>query len=210
MSSATTSTNSTPDDPQAPPARKRHDPEDFRMSIGEHLTELRNRLFLGAAGFLIAFIVCFIFGTPLSRWFIHPFILACVRNKINPQMYTREVAESFMTYIKIIMIIAASAASPWMLYQLWQFIAAGLYPKERKYITKYLPLSIGLLVSGMAFLYYYVLPLMLEFFLLFAARPGHPSRRAAPGSSPSPGRPSSIPSAPRSTWIRAADPWDPH
>ena len=167
MSSATTSTESTPGEPKTPASKKRHDPEDFRMSIGEHLDELRNRLFLGAAGFLIAFIVCFIFGERLTRWFIHPFIEACRRNKINPQMYTREVAESFMTYIKIIMIIAATAASPWMLYQIWQFIAAGLYPKERKYITKYLPLSIGLLVAGMAFLYYYVLPLMLQFFLAF-------------------------------------------
>ena len=62
-----------------------------------------------------------------------------------------------------------------MLYQIWQFIAAGLYPKERKYVTKYLPLSITLLIGGMLFLYFYVLPLMLEFFLAFNIGPSFKS-----------------------------------
>jgi len=137
------------------------------MSLGDHLDELRNRLFLGIVGFVVACIICFIFGEPISRWFIKPFIDACERREIDHRMYTREIAESFMTYIKIVMITAASLAGPWLLYQVWQFIAAGLYPKERKYITKYLPLSIVLLFTGMAFLYFYVLPLMIEFFLAF-------------------------------------------
>src|SRR5207237_4636679 len=51
--------------------------------------------------------------------------------------------------------------------QLWQFVAAVLYPRERKYITKYLPLSIFLLITGMLFLYFVVLPLMMTFFLEF-------------------------------------------
>jgi Sec-independent protein secretion pathway component TatC len=78
-----------------------------------------------------------------------------------------EASESFMVYIKISMITAAALASPWLIYQVWQFVAAGLYPHERKYITKYLPLSITLLVAGMTFLYFFVLPLMLKFFLAF-------------------------------------------
>jgi Sec-independent protein secretion pathway component TatC len=174
------SANTTDPTPTAPPKAKKkdHNPEDFRMAIGEHLEELRNRLFLGVAGFVIACIICFIFGEHVTRWFILPFITACDRNDINPQMYTREVAESFMTYIKIVMISAATIAGPWILYQIWQFIAAGLYPKERKYITKYLPLSIGLLISGMVFLYFYVLPLMLEFFLAFNL--GLPVKRSHP------------------------------
>jgi Sec-independent protein secretion pathway component TatC len=164
--------------PPPKPKKKDHNPEDFRMAIGEHLEELRNRLFLGVVGFVVACIICFIFGEHVTRWFIMPFIKACDRNDINPQMYTREVAESFMTYIKIVMISAGSIAAPWIVYQIWQFIAAGLYPKERKYITKYLPLSIGLLISGMVFLYFYVLPLMLEFFLAFNL--GMPVKRSHP------------------------------
>jgi Sec-independent protein secretion pathway component TatC len=179
MSAATPPTSSDPGEKKAAPAKKkRHDPEDYRMSIGDHLEELRNRLFLGAVGFVVACIICFIFGEHVTRWFIKPFIDACDANDINPQMYTREVAESFMTYIKIVMISAATIAGPWLLYQVWQFIAAGLYPKERKYITKYLPLSITLLISGMVFLYFYVLPLMLQFFLAFTL--GDVMRRSHP------------------------------
>jgi sec-independent protein translocase protein TatC len=55
-----------------------------------------------------------------------------------------------------------------MLYQLWLFVAAGLYPHERKYITRYLPLSIALLISGMLFVYFLVLPWTLQFFLAFS------------------------------------------
>src|SRR5436190_24370331 len=70
--------------------------------------------------------------------------------------------------MEISMISAAALASPWMLYQLWKFVASGLYPNERKYVTKYLPLSIVLLLSGMLFLYFYVLPVSIEFFLKFS------------------------------------------
>jgi sec-independent protein translocase protein TatC len=59
-------------------------------------------------------------------------------------------------------------ASPWIVYQFWQFIAAGLYPKERAYITKYVPLSITLLITGMLFVYFLVLPWTLEFFIAFS------------------------------------------
>ncbi|HEX8914529.1 MAG TPA: twin-arginine translocase subunit TatC, partial [Humisphaera sp.] len=62
-------------------------------------------------------------------------------------------------------------AGPWMLYQLWQFVAAGLYPHERKYVVKYLPYSLVLLVLGMAFMYFVVLPITLEFFIGFNIGP---------------------------------------
>jgi sec-independent protein translocase protein TatC len=56
-----------------------------------------------------------------------------------------------------------------MIYQLWLFIAAGLYPKERKTITRYIPLSLGLLISGVLFVYFMVLPLTIDFFLTFTS-----------------------------------------
>jgi sec-independent protein translocase protein TatC len=71
--------------------------------------------------------------------------------------------------MQICLICAAAISGPWMLYQLWLFIAAGLYPHERKYITKYVPLSIVLFVGGMVFVYFLVLPWTLSFFLRFAA-----------------------------------------
>jgi len=70
-------------------------------------------------------------------------------------------------FVLIALLWPTAGMLPWMLYQLWQFVAAGLYPRERQYIARYLPLSIVLLVSGMLFLYWIVLPLMMTFFLEF-------------------------------------------
>ena len=142
-------------------------PDEFRMTIGEHLEELRTRLILSLMGFVVAAIVCFIFGEKVVWYFCKPLMNAMESNGFSPQVFMTEVAESFMVYVKISMITAAVFASPWMIYQFWLFVAAGLYPHERKYITKYWPLSVFLLVTGMVFLYFVVLPLMLRFFVAF-------------------------------------------
>jgi len=154
-------------DETASAAKKKHDPEDYRMTIGEHLEELRKRLFLGVAGFLVAFIVSMIFGEHVLLFLCKPLFIALARNGFSTHIHIFEASETFMTYIKAAMISAGTAAGPWMLYQLWLFIASGLYPAERKYVTKYLPLSIALFVIGVVFLYVYVLPLMLQFFIGF-------------------------------------------
>jgi sec-independent protein translocase protein TatC len=154
----------------APHKKVRHDdfdPDHFRMTLGEHLEELRSRLIKGLGAFIPITFICLLFGHQLVEWFIRPLNLALQRNGLNPQLYYTEVGESFMVYIQVSIIVGAAIASPWALYQAWQFVAAGLYPKERKYVTKYLPLSITLLLAGMAFLYYVVLPITLDVFLTF-------------------------------------------
>lgn len=143
------------------------DPDHYRMTVGEHLEELRTRLILGLGVFLVVAIVCLAFGERVTRFFLRPLEIAQIHTHQSQQIYYTEAAESFTVMIKASLIVAAAISSPWLLYQLWQFVAAGLYPKERKYITKYLPLSITLLIIGMVFLYLFVLPLMLEFFLTF-------------------------------------------
>lgn len=155
------------------PAPKESHPDDYRMTLGDHLEELRGRMFRGLAGYVLALIVCFIpwVGENIVRYFCRPLIYALEQNKQSTTVYTREVSESFMVFVKISMITAAVFASPWMLYQLWQFIASGLYKHERKYVTKYLPLSITLLISGMTFLYFFVLPITLVFFVGFTLGP---------------------------------------
>src|SRR5436190_22705046 len=168
-------------------SQKDFDPESYRMTIGEHLEELRFRLILGGGAFLVAAIVFLIpaVGEHVVRIFLRPLAIAQDHAHQSPQIYYTEVAESFMVYIKVGLICAAAVSSPWLLYQLWQFVASGLYPRERKYITKYLPLSIILLITGMLFLYFVVLPLMMTFFLEFnfgqpdLIRPAHIDPSAA-------------------------------
>jgi sec-independent protein translocase protein TatC len=143
------------------------DPNQFQMSIGDHLEELRRRILLGLAGIAAMALVCLAFGQHLVSFFCRPLYDALQKSDINPQLYTEQLADGFMVYIKISLIVAATFASPWVVYQLWLFVSAGLYPRERKTITRYIPLSIALLLGGMAFVYFLVLPLTLQFFIDF-------------------------------------------
>lgn len=141
------------------------DPDSYRMTVGEHLEELRTRMIRAMIGFIAALIVCFVYYEKVVWFFCKPLIDAYRKHQLNPQLIVDEVGEGFMVAIKISMIVAVAVAGPWILYQLWQFVAAGLYPHEKKYVTRYLPLSLTLLVSGMLFVYFLVLPWTLDFFL---------------------------------------------
>ncbi len=137
------------------------------MTIGEHLEELRTRLFLAGIGFIVAAVGCLGFGQHIVEFFCRPLIRGLIAKNLNPQLFYTQISEGFMVYMKISLICAAAVAGPWMIYQFWQFIAAGLYPHERKYVTKYIPLSITLLIAGMCFVYFIVLPWTISFFIGF-------------------------------------------
>ena len=141
------------------------DPDACRMSVGEHLEELRRRLVYGLLGFVVALVVCLTLGHRLTEFFIAPYIHAVKAKGMNPQMAYRELAEVFTVTVRIATICALAASGPWLLLQFWRFVAAGLYPHERRYVTRYLPLSIALLVGGMLFVYFLVLPWTISFLL---------------------------------------------
>lgn len=83
---------------------------------------------------------------------------------------TLNVQEAFMTYLKVSFIAGLIFSSPWVFYQLWLFVAAGLYPHERKYVYTYLPMSIILFLGGAIFCFYGVFPTVLDFLLGFNER----------------------------------------
>jgi sec-independent protein translocase protein TatC len=152
-----------------------YDPDHYRMTMGEHLEELRTRLVYAMIGMGVAAGLCFWFGERLIKIFCAPLIHQLQVRNLNTQLIYTELGEPFMVYVKISLISAAALSGPWMLFQIWQFVAAGLYPKERKYITKYIPLSIGLLIAGFAFVYWIVLPWTIAFFLTFGDDMAMPS-----------------------------------
>ena len=80
---------------------------------------------------------------------------------------TLTVEEAFMTYLKVSLIAGIVLSSPWMFYQIWLFVAAGLYPHERKYVHVFLPLSLGLFLGGAVFCFFVVFPYVLDFLLGF-------------------------------------------
>jgi len=78
------------------------------------------------------------------------------------------VQEGFMTWMKVSFVAGLVFSSPWVFYQIWLFIAAGLYPHERKYIHIYLPFSVFLFMGGAVFCFFCVFPFVLEFLLAFS------------------------------------------
>jgi sec-independent protein translocase protein TatC len=155
--------------PPTPKADNGFDPDSYRMTIGDHLEELRHRFVWGLAGFAVVLIICLAVGKDqLFVFFCRPLLEAQQSYDINTQLQEQTPGAVFMVYLKMCLITAAAFSAPWTLFQLWRFVAAGLYPHERKYVTRYIPLSLGLLITGMVFVYYVVLPWTLQFFIAFA------------------------------------------
>lgn len=78
------------------------------------------------------------------------------------------VQEGFMTWLKVSFVAGLVFSSPWVFYQIWLFVAAGLYPHERKYVHIYLPMSSSLFFGGAVFCFYGVFPFVLGFLLQFS------------------------------------------
>ncbi len=85
------------------------------------------------------------------------------------QTQTRSLSmyEPFMIWLKASLVVGIAIASPWVFYQAWLFVSAGLYPHEKNYVYLYLPLSLTLFFSGAAFAFYFVFPPVLNFLLTF-------------------------------------------
>ncbi|QDT55263.1 Sec-independent protein translocase protein TatCy [Caulifigura coniformis] len=80
---------------------------------------------------------------------------------------TLKVEEGFMTYLKLSGVAGLLLASPWIFYQVWMFVAAGLYAHERKYVYVFGGMSLALFLLGVVFCYYLVFPFVLRFLISF-------------------------------------------
>jgi Sec-independent protein secretion pathway component TatC len=165
----TTATNNPPPaDANASSTSEVFDPDSFRMTVGEHLEELRTRLLLSVGGLFAAVLACLLFSERVMVFFCAPLTKQLIAHDISPQVYYTNLTDPFMTYLKVTLISALAIAGPWIIYQIWLFVAAGLYPHERKMVTRYIPLSVTLFVSGLVFVYLVVLPLSIRFFIEFS------------------------------------------
>ena len=77
--------------------------------------------------------------------------------------------EGFLVYLKVSLYCGVILASPWIFYQLWSFVAVGLYPHEKRLVNVYLPFSIGLFLAGVALCEFVVIPAALKYLLSFNA-----------------------------------------
>lgn len=147
-------------------AKKKQDPFEYTMSLGDHLEELRARLILAIIGLVVGTIVCLVFGQHLVRFIEIPY------NDLKGEYGLEALkvlapADAFAVYMKISLIGGLILSSPWVFYQLWMFVAAGLYEHEKRYVRMAVPFSVILFVAGAVFFLFVIAPLCLVFFLKF-------------------------------------------
>ena len=135
--------------------------EHKEQSLISHLVELRNRLLYGVIAILVLAVALLPFSNDLYQFIAAP-LLAYLPE--NGTMIATQVAAPFLTPFKLTLSVAILLAMPVLLYQIWAFIAPGLYDKERKIAMPLLFSSITLFFLGMVFAYYVVFPLMFQFF----------------------------------------------
>ncbi len=149
------------------------------MPLGEHLEELRKRLVYALYGLVPIAIVALAFGKQLLNFLLRPLFLSLDRAGNGSAQATGPL-ETFGAYIKVSLIAALIVGGPWLLWQLWRFVAPGLFDREKRFIYVLLPLSVVLTTIGVTFLYQVVMPLMLAFFLQFGADIGVRTATSAP------------------------------
>src|SRR5262245_52646306 len=128
-------------------------PEDYTMSFGEHLEELRRRLLFAIYGVTVACFLTFYYTDAIFGWLVRPLLHAQMKAGVAPEVVAPKVITGFTLYMKIGVIAGLVLASPWVLYQLWKFISAGLYASERRVIYLLAPFSALMTFLGVIFLY---------------------------------------------------------
>lgn len=139
--------------------------EDGTMGLLDHLNELRKRLMKACLAVCVCFGFCWAFVDPLFNILLEPLL------KILPAgthaQYTT-LPEAFFTRMYIALIAAIFVASPVIFYQIWAFVAPGLYDEEKKYIVPIALVSALFFVCGALFCYFIVFPFAFNFFISYS------------------------------------------
>src|SRR5215468_10716107 len=109
------------------PTRSRlpQDPDEVRMSFGDHLEELRRCMIRALIGVALATVLSFYFGTQIIELLTAPYFAAMKDQGFDPQLIQLDPTEAFMEYFGIAIEIGLVISAPWVLYQIWRFVAVG-------------------------------------------------------------------------------------
>ena len=132
-----------------------------------HLTELRSRLINSFICLFLFFIVFYFFSENLYNFLVKPYAEAVKSSGLERRLIFTALQETFLTYLKVSFFAAFFLTSPFILIQIWKFIAPGLYDNEKSAILPYLVITPILFFLGGALVYYLIMPLAIKFFLSF-------------------------------------------
>lgn len=146
---------------------RRNEKSQSVMGLGEHLEDLRRRVLFAVIGLVPIFVVACIFGRELLEIVMLPVKRALHDAGLHSAIQTTNVFEGFYNVFKISGITTLVIGGPWVIYQIWKFIAPGLYGNERRFAYVLAPLSLVLSTGALAFMYFIIMPTMLGFLVTF-------------------------------------------
>jgi sec-independent protein translocase protein TatC len=151
-------------------AQKRASEEMTGMSFLEHLEELRRRIIYSFLYVVAGFCVCWWFHERIFAIMQKPIVTALANHKMDTQLVYLNPTDPFNMYLKISFLAGIFVASPFVLYQVWAFIAPGLYRNERRYVLPFMFSTVGLFLAGGFFGYKMVYPAALDFLIGWSAQ----------------------------------------
>lgn len=152
-------------------APHKDDIEDTSAPLIEHLRELRSRLIWSALAFVVAMVLCYMVWNPIYNFLTRPICHALENRDQNCGLILLKLQEGFFVAIQISFLGGFILSFPVIAYQMWRFIAPGLYRSERSAFLPFLIASPAMFLLGAAFAYYVILPMAYDFFLGFQQGP---------------------------------------
>jgi sec-independent protein translocase protein TatC len=138
--------------------------DEKKLPLTAHLQELRKRLILSFVAVAAGFALCYTFAERIFDILANPLLEMMPR---GGSLVFTSVAEAFFTYMKVAFISGLILASPFVLYQIWAFVAPGLYRHEKKYVVPFVLAGSFFFAIGIFFAYYVALPVGFKFLLGF-------------------------------------------
>lgn len=140
------------------------------MSLTEHLRELRVRLIRSVQILLVATVACWSFSEQVFNYIrkpIEPYL-------VNGGLIYTSPLEKFMAFVKVAVVCGFIVSCPFWIYQIWKFVAPGLYQKEKKYAMGFVTAGSLMFIIGNAFSYFVVLPMAFKFLMTFGGEQDKP------------------------------------
>ena len=131
-----------------------------------HIADSRKRLVISSLTVFVMFFVCFTFYEPILQWMMVPVEAALPKNS---QMVAVEIQETFFTALKVAFFAGFVISLPVIFWQLWLFLAPGLYDHEKKLVIPFVFFATLMFLMGASFAYYVVVPIGFEFLIAFGS-----------------------------------------
>ncbi|QDL92871.1 twin-arginine translocase subunit TatC [Paroceanicella profunda] len=141
--------------------------DDSKAPLIEHLIELRSRLINALIGLAITVIFCAFFAREIFDFLTHPLRDELLARGQEPHLIYTQLYEKFFVHLKIALFGGVFLAFPVIAWQIWRFVAPGLYKNERGAFLPFLVATPVLFLAGASLVYFFIMPMAISFFLDF-------------------------------------------